>query len=104
MVIYEVNLSIDKSIYSKYKLWLNDHIKEVLQLPGFVQAYLLKEEQNEVFDQHKLTVQYQLESRSDLERYFTEFAAKMREEGTKLFGEKYSATRRIFETQVVILK
>jgi hypothetical protein len=104
MIIYEVNLSIDKGIYSKFELWLTAHVKEMLQFPGFIQAFIFKEEQGDVFDQHKLTVQYQLENRVYLETYFSEFAPKMREEGMKLFGDNYSATRRIFETQAVISK
>ena len=76
----------------------------MLQFPGFIQAFIFKEEQGDVFDQHKLTVQYQLENRVNLETYFSEFAPKMREEGMKLFGDNYSATRRILETQAVISK
>lgn len=104
MIIYEVNLSIDERIYSEYLSWLNNHAKQMLRFPGFIQASIFKEEQAEVLEQPRLTVQYHLESRRDLERYFTEFASKMREEGLQRFGDKFSATRRIFEAQVVIIK
>ena len=104
MFIYEVNLTIDGDIFAEFKLWLREHVREMLLFPGFIQASIFKLEQDEINDQEKLTIQYQLESRDDLERYFTEFAAKMREEGIKLFKEQFSATRRIFEVQEIISK
>ena len=46
MVIYEVNLSINIDIYQDFDLWLKKHFKEILQLPGFIQACILKQEKN----------------------------------------------------------
>ena len=104
MVVYEVNLTINSDIYSEFTVWLKGHVKEMLQFPGFIQASIFKPEHDDVADQETLTVQYQLETRDDLERYFTEFAPKFREEGIKRFPDKFSATRRIFKIQDVILK
>lgn len=104
MVIYEVSLTIDGDIFAEFKLWLRDHVSEMLRFRGFIQASILKPEQDEPSEQEKLTIQYQLESRKDLERYFTEFGAKMREEGIKRFKDKFSATRKIFDVQEIILK
>jgi antibiotic biosynthesis monooxygenase (ABM) superfamily enzyme len=104
MIIYEVNLSIDKEIFSEFESWLNNHVREMLQFAGFIQAFILEEEQGESFDKQKLTVQYQLDSRDDLENYFVKFASKMREDGIKRFNTQFSATRRIFEIQSVIAK
>lgn len=104
MVIYEVNLAINSDIYSEYTSWLQDHAKEMLQFPGFIQAILLKPEQEGLSEQKQLTVQYQLENRESLERYLVEFAPKMRAGGINLFKDQFSATRRIFEVQKIILK
>ncbi|PWY55405.1 DUF4286 domain-containing protein [Legionella qingyii] len=104
MVIYEVNLVIDEDIYPQFQLWLKKHVKEMLQFPGFIQASILKPENENTANQEKLTVQYQLENRESLKVYFTEFALKMREEGLKLFKDKFSAQRRVFEVAAIILK
>ncbi len=104
MVIYEVNLNINREIYAEFVLWLKDHVKEMLQYPGFMCANLLKEEQDDGFGQEQLTVQYKLENRKHLENYFTEFAPKMRDKGIKRFNEKFSASRRIFNIEDVIEK
>lgn len=103
MVIYEVNLTINRAVYSEFTLWLKEHVNEMLQFPGFIQASIFKPEE-EISDQEKLTIQYQLESRADLERYFTDFAPRMREEGIKRFSDKFSASRGIFEVQEIISK
>ncbi|HHF7365596.1 TPA: DUF4286 family protein [Legionella bozemanae] len=104
MVIYEVNLAIDGDIFTQYQLWLKDHVKEMLQFPGFIQACILKLETDSISSKEKLTVQYQLEDRDSLTLYFNKFAAKMREDGINRFKDKFSAERRIFEVQENISK
>ncbi|KTD40101.1 DUF4286 family protein [Legionella parisiensis] len=104
MVLYEVNLAIDKSVYPQFQLWLKKHVKEMLQLPGFMQARILKPEQEKTEQQEQLTVQYQLENTECLDLYFAEFAPKMREEGLNLFKDKFSAQRRIFKVHDTIVK
>ncbi|MFT4058388.1 MAG: DUF4286 family protein [Legionella sp.] len=104
MIIYEVNLAIDGDIYSQFQLWLKEHAKEMLQFPGFIKASILKPENEDVSGKEKLTVQYQLENRESLNVYFSQFAAKMRDEGIRMFKDKFSAERRIFEVQDNILK
>ncbi len=99
MVIYEVNLAIDKEIYSQFQTWLNEHAKEMLQFPGFIKASILKQENETISDKEKITVQYHLEDRESLTIYFTQFAPQMRDEGIKRFKDKFSAERRIFEIQ-----
>lgn len=99
MVIYEVNLSIDGDIYSQFQLWLKEHAKDMLKCPGFINASILKPENESIFGKEKLTVQYQLEDRESLNVYFNQFAAKMREDGISKFKDKFSAERRIYEVQ-----
>lgn len=104
MVIYEVNLSIDNEIFGEYKAWLDPHILEMLELPGFLNATVL----NQTMDasstdlQKHLTIQYQLESANDLQSYFDEHAASMRGDGVNRFEGRFSATRRTFEVQETI--
>ncbi|MDF1678765.1 MAG: DUF4286 family protein [Legionellaceae bacterium] len=102
MVIYEVNLNIDNDIYPDFMMWLKKHVEEMLTFPGFMQASLLKPDEEATSTQEAFTVQYQLKRRADLQRYFTEFAPGMREEGIKRFGGKFSAKRRVYELQEVV--
>jgi len=104
MVIYEVNLAIDKDIYPQFQLWLKEHAREMLEFPGFITASILKPESDDEIEKEKLTVQYQLEDRESLNVYFNQFAAKMREDGIRMFKDKFSAERRIFELKDNISK
>ena len=54
MVIYEVNLSIDGDVYTQFQLWLIEHVKEILQLPGFIKARILKPENENISGQRKV--------------------------------------------------
>lgn len=99
LIIYEVTLSIEATIYQKFFHWLKLHVKEMLRFPGFLTAEIGMIE-NPESDYHHLRVQYTLESRSQLEEYFTQHAANMREQGKQLFGEAFTATRRIINLNI----
>lgn len=103
MIIYEVSLAIDETIYAEYTTWLKEHIKDILQLPGFIRALILKEEEPGNHAHLKnLTVQYQLNDRDALEHYFINFAPHMREQALNLFQNKFSIERKIFEVETTL--
>lgn len=66
-------------------------------------VHAVLQEDDKVNEQEKLTVQYRIKSRQALDHYFTEHSVKMREEGIKRFKDQFSATRRLFEIEEVIL-
>jgi UMP-CMP kinase len=43
-VYYEVNLVVDAAIKGEYRKWLEPHCKELLALPGFLDASILEDE------------------------------------------------------------
>eukprot|EP01137_Pigoraptor_chileana_P022605 Opistho-2@87695 len=93
VVYYEVNLSIDADTLSAYKDWLFAHVAHMLKHKGF-QRYEICE-LDAVDGRGQLSVRYTVASMEDLEDYFANHAAKMREEGLRLFPNKFSASRRI---------
>ncbi|MCB9640137.1 MAG: DUF4286 family protein [Myxococcales bacterium] len=100
MLIYEVNLSVDRSIALEYEDWLCGHIEEMLQFPGFVEARLFRREASDEgasIEDMLWTVHYVLTDRGSLDRYFREDAAAMRDEGLRKFGGLFKASRRILE-------
>tara|TARA_B100000683_G_scaffold225407_1_gene223984 strand:+ start:336 stop:629 length:294 start_codon:yes stop_codon:yes gene_type:complete len=94
VVIYEVNLTLEPQIVAEFRAWLDEHIAEMLTFEGFTQSKLLKVEDESLY---RLTVWYFVESRSALEQYFNGEAARMREDGLRRFGDRFSATRRIMD-------
>jgi len=96
MVIYEVNIKINKTIYEKYIKWLNHHIKLILKIDGFINAkkYLIKKESKDYY----ISIHYYIESIVKLNRYLNFNAKQMRNEGVKMFPEGIEITRRILES------
>lgn len=99
MILYEVNVIIDKKIYTDFYDWLLPHIQKMLQFSGFLNATLLEEEEDASSCQKKLTIQYSVNHQKSLEHYFVHYAPQMREEGIQLFGDQLFITRRIFQVK-----
>jgi hypothetical protein len=99
MVIYAVNLLIESAIYAEFHQWLPIHVEEILQLPGFIKALILKPEEAQMSGFEALTVQYHLQNRAYLEDYLTCYAESMRAEAISRFSGKFTATRVIYEVE-----
>jgi len=101
MIIYEVNLSIQKEIADSYKQWLKKHMSEMLKIEGFNKAQMFYRDPTDATPKDEnvilLTIHYTINDRKNLERYFSHEAKKMRQEAMDLFGNKFSATRRVLE-------
>ena len=95
MILYEVRIAVDAELMTPYRAWLEAHIREMLSLPGFQFAELLREENEAgraVFVAH-----YWLQDRDSLEAYLRDHAARFRAEGEAQFGGRFSASRRVLE-------
>ena len=97
MVIYEVNLQIDTKISNDFGSWLHEHLKEMLEMKGFLSAdwYQVEPEPGAEPSTVAWTVQYRVNTRAHLNEYFEKSADRMRAEGLKRFGSRFSASRRI---------
>jgi hypothetical protein len=103
MLIYEVNLTVEDEIYDDYFAWLVPHVKEILQFRGFTKAEISEDKtvENES-GQRKLIVHYTVSSDEDLHDYFVNHAAKMRAGAVEKFGNKFSATRRMYQSLIIL--
>lgn len=96
MIVYEVNLEVRDAIFADYRAWLGEHVAAMLALPGFVEAEILeRREPPAAAGTRALTVVYRLVDAAALESYLAEHAPGMRAEGTRRFGDAFTATRRI---------
>ena len=98
-VVYEVNLWVDAAIADDYRAWLTTHMRELLALPGFVDARLfevLEEVLEPAVDAElALCVQYTLRDRAALDDYLRLHAPRLREAGIARFGARFRAQRRV---------
>lgn len=95
-VLYEVTLHAQPAIADEMRAWLHVHIGEMLVLPGFLDARLSEQIPAEaggaVFCCH-----YRLRDATALDDYLREHAPRMREDGVRRFGDRFSAQRRILQ-------
>ncbi len=95
-LIYEVTLEPDRAILGDFEAWLEYHVDEMLELPGFTGATIHKAEDPDTGAPLRV-VRYALEDRAALDRYLEEFAPRMRVAGIARFGDRFRATRRIVQ-------
>ena len=98
MVIYEVNLAVEPEIDVDWRDWIGPHMAELVSLDGFEAANLYRVEAEQETATIHYTVQYQVKSREALECYFQEHAPRLRQEGLERFGDRFQATRRIYQS------
>ena len=92
--VYEVTLSIDPEIVEEFDVWLDLHIRQMLELPGFVSADAFDAETDDRGRQSRV-VQYLLESDQALDAYIAGPAEEMRRDATLRFADRFTATRRV---------
>ncbi|MDZ4811904.1 MAG: DUF4286 family protein [Pseudomonadota bacterium] len=95
MILYEVRIAVEAELTVEFHDWLVAHVHEILALPGFEFAELLREEGN---DQRAVFVtHYWLRDRTALEGYLRDHAPRLRADGLQRFGTRFSAERRVLE-------
>lgn len=102
MLVYEVNLAVDRSIGSEYRNWLPEHVDEMLGFAGFLGADIWERdprvEGETNLERLLFTVHYRVRDRASLDAYLRDHAATMRALGVSRFGDRFTATRRVLMT------
>lgn len=98
-VVYEVTLDVEAGIGDAFDDWLEGHIREIVALPGFIDARLSRVDDPAALPGHlSLCVQYTLRDAAALDAYLREHAPRMRADGQARFGGRFSAQRRVTTT------
>jgi len=95
MLIYEVNLTVAADVASPFARWLTLHIQEMLAIDGFCWATLYDRDHADDGTKRCITVHYGVSDRDQLENYFAQHAARMRDDGRAKFGDAFTADRRV---------
>jgi len=93
MIIYNVTLNIDDSIHAAWKIWMQQHIPEVLGTGLFSKAVFTKVLVEEDMGGTTYSVQYYAYSKAALETYHEQYAQRLQADGQKRFGNKMLAFR-----------
>lgn len=93
MIIYNVTVSVDKSIHNEWLIWIKEHIPQVLATGKFTEAKLTKVLVKEEMEGITYSIQYRAKSREALESYYSNDADRLRGDGLKKFADKMLAFR-----------
>jgi Protein of unknown function (DUF3667)/Domain of unknown function (DUF4286) len=93
-LVYEVTLSVNRAVLDEFDAWLEQHVREMLELPGFLSAETF-ETGTDSPDRAGRTVHYVLESEDALEAYLAGPAEEMCRAGELRFGDRLDARRRV---------
>lgn len=95
-VLYEVTLRVQRAIVDDYRVWLDHHVREMLALPGFLDARVSRQDEPAPDgDEVVFCCHYRLRDAAALDDYLRDHAARMRADGSARFGDRFSASRRV---------
>ncbi len=105
MIVYEVNVDFPLVIAEQYRAWLAHHVRQMLELPGFISADVLDVESDPTPPNMRgqMCVQYRLQDANALSNYLQTYAPAMRGDAIQHFGDTVSATRRVLWPVVQML-
>ena len=93
MIVYTVDLDVDVELAAEYLPWLRGHVREMLTLPGFVDAQIFERVEPQPDNGHAaFSVHYRLRDRAAFNDYLRERAPGMRKASAR-FGDRVRASR-----------
>jgi quinol monooxygenase YgiN len=96
VIVYEVNLFVQRAIESEYRAWLDAHVREIVALPGFLGAEVFERREPVAAEgELALCTQYRLRDADALEAYLRDHAPRLRADGIARFGSAFRAERRV---------
>lgn len=94
MYIYNVTINIETSVEQEWLKWMQDqHIPQMLKTGKFFEAKMSQVMVEEDMGGVTYSIQYTTENKETLERYYKENADELRQEASKLYGNKFVAFR-----------
>lgn len=99
MIVYVVELEMDASLREEYLAWLDGHVRDMLELPGFLGAEILIRREPPPRDgRFVVCTHYRLRDRAAWDAYLADHATRMRAAGLRRFGDQVRASRHVLES------
>jgi len=93
VILYEVRLDVDAEIAQEFREWLGAHVREIIELKGFLHADIFAEPRE--FGRVGWCTHYWLIDREALDDYLRDHAPRMRAQGQQRFPGGFAAERRV---------
>lgn len=98
MLIYNVTVGVDKTIELEWLAWMKEtHIPDVMNTGMFASYKIYKVIGVEEGGAVSYAIQYAAKSLDEIEIYLEKYAPRLREEGSKRFGDGQAAFRTLLE-------
>lgn len=99
MIYYNVSIHIEPEIEEQWLQWMRETHIPAMMATGCFSAHLFTRLREPVQDGTiSYIVQYLAESDDQLQRYYDEYAAHMRSDGSQRFGDKFLIFRSVTES------
>ncbi len=95
VIEYEVTVLVEEAIAEAYEHWLHAHIRQILALPGFIDAQRIELLEPHTPGHRGWCVRYRLRDEAALADYLREHAPALRQDGVDRFGSRFQAQRRV---------
>jgi hypothetical protein len=100
MYIYNVTINIDESAHEQWLTWMQKtHIPEMMATGKFTQAKMCRVLIVEEMGGFTYSVQYSVNSKEILQKYYREDAPRLRQDGLQLFSDKML----VFRTELEVI-
>jgi hypothetical protein len=100
MYIYNVTINIDESVHEQWLTWMQKtHIPEMMATGKFTQAKMCRVLIVEEMGGFTYSVQYSVNSKEILQKYYQEDAPRLRQDGLQLFSDKML----VFRTELEVI-
>ena len=98
MILYMVSVVVPNNRAEEWESWMtNKHIADVVAASKFISATLLRVIEPESTTHTRFSVQYLAENLEQYEDYRINFAPKLQQEHTAIFGTSVSASREVLK-------
>ena len=98
MFVYNVTVNIDNDVAAEWLQWMQKvHIPDVLSTGCFLENRIFRVLADEDSGGKTYTVQYYFQTMEDIECYQNNYAAKLQQEHTALYKDRFVAFRTLLE-------
>lgn len=98
MFIYNVTTKTDHSIHEAWVDWMKTkHIPEIMNTGCFTKFQLVKVLETDESDGFTYAAQFYAATKEDYERYIDQFAAALRQDAMKTWGNKIAGFRSLMQ-------
>ncbi|OIR12096.1 hypothetical protein GALL_63470 [mine drainage metagenome] len=98
MIIYNVTIKVEPDIHEAWVDWMKTkHIPEIMNTGCFTKFQFVKVLETDESDGFTYATQYYAATKEDYQKYIDQFAATLRQDAMKTWGNKFAGFRSLMQ-------